>query len=198
MYITVNVPVACVDLTSLQGNVNLRTCFADIHREAMFPVHCAVLGGNIKVLQWLVDTQLCPLSVTKENGHALSLQTSASRTLLDLAMTGRPKVDILRFLISHGLSITDVKDSALAPKTLQYVLKTNADVGLVKDPSTDLIPCEDSVATADDACALCCERSMDCVLIPCGHQICCTECGHQLQKCPTCKVNCSVLRVFRQ
>jgi hypothetical protein len=38
---------------------------------------------------------------------------------------------------------------------------------------------------------------MDCVLIPCGHQICCQHCGKHLNTCPLCKRNCSVLRIFR-
>ncbi|EEC49462.1 predicted protein [Phaeodactylum tricornutum CCAP 1055/1] len=200
------------------GNVNLRTCFADIHQEAMFPVHCAILGGSLATLQWLVEMQGCPLSVKKDpkTNRALSLQTSASRTLLDLAMKGRPKIDILVYLIQNGLSISDVHDPSLAPKTLEVVLKAGfpihsidtlmPDMPVITDESdkkfdvsrNKSLVYEESVATLEDACVLCCERSTDCVLIPCGHQICCTDCGHQLTSCPVCKINCSVLRVYRQ
>jgi hypothetical protein len=200
------------------GNVNLRTCFADIHQEAMFPVHCAILGGSLATLQWLVEMQGCPLSVKKDpkTNRALSLQTSASRTLLDLAMKGRPKIDILVYLIQNGLSISDVHDPSLAPKTLEVVLKAGFPIHSIDTLMPDMpvktdesdkkfdvsrnksLVYEESVATLEDACVLCCERSTDCVLIPCGHQICCTDCGHQLTSCPVCKINCSVLRVYRQ
>jgi hypothetical protein len=202
----------------------LRTPFADIHREAMFPVHCAVLGGNLSLLQWLVESQGCPLSMQRDIGlhrKLNSVQTSASRTLLDLAMSGRVRVDILQYLIQHGFSIDDVKDHSLVPKTLEAMLKMGVSLNnssnnmdpLFANPTLSQIPhvidedgmdvdledCqqEDSETNLDDACALCCERSMDCVLIPCGHQICCTECGQQLRSCPVCKVQCSVLRIFR-
>ena len=157
----------------------------------MFPVHCAVLGGNIELLQWLVEGHLCPL-VSKENR---SVQTSASRTLFDLAMVGRPKVAILRYLVQKGMDINDVKDSALAPRTLQLILKAE-----MPPPVTHVIPHDASVTTTtlDDACTLCCEKHMDCVLIPCGHQLCCSDCGKQLSQCPTCKTPCQVLKVFRQ
>jgi Zinc finger, C3HC4 type (RING finger) len=130
---------------------------------------------------------------------------------LDLAMTGKVKVGILQYLIQRGLNIDDVKDHSLVPKTLEHMLKTGVmfnavssaiivppDDGMDVDTSDhDIDYSEGSVTNMDDACTLCCEKSMDCVLIPCGHQLCCTECGHQLKSCPVCKVQCSVLRVFR-
>ena len=187
--------------------MNLRTSFADIHQEAMFPIHCAVMGGSLEIVQWLVDTQLCPISVkTDSNGRKVSVQTSASRTLLDLAMTGvmRSKVDILVYLLRKGLTVYDVKDTSLIPKTLEAILKTgNAEThGLLPScniDDTDNMVLDDETDTAQDenSCCLCYERSMDCVLTPCGHQLCCSECGQQLQNCPLCKVACTVLRVFR-
>jgi type II secretory pathway pseudopilin PulG len=242
-----------------QGNVNLRTCFADINKEAMFPIHCAVMGGSLEVVKWLVDVQLVPIVGTastsssssnatnhhhysgfgvftarqqqqqqsqqqqQQQQHQLqSVQTSASRTLLDLAMTGRPKVEILMYLIAEkGLRINDVKDPKLAPKTLETLMKSSSSsssglmvvgnnnnknngapgggtVHVVLDNGNEQ---EDSVmsnTSIEDACHICFERQMDCVLIPCGHQVCCVECGHQVRCCPICKVDCSVLRIFRQ
>jgi hypothetical protein len=166
----------------------------------MFPVHCAVLGGSMELLQWLVEGNLCPISVKNhpKTGRMLSVQTTVGRTLLDLAMTGRPKINTLMYLIQKGLCVDDVKDSALVSKTLEVIMKSGGipHIG-IRDISVHPI-IEESVATLEDACNLCCDRSMDCVLTPCGHQVCCTECGHQLTICPVCKVKCSVLRVFRQ
>ena len=179
------------------------------------------MGGSIALVRWLVETHLCPVSVTRNTkGQLLSVQTSARRTLLDIAMTGRPKMEILAYLVGRGLSIYDVKDPTLAPKTLEVMLKGH-NAGMMVTGHNTISPAhgvamigndddeqhnimmdtsgfDESVTTTEDHCALCCERSMDCVLIPCGHQICCTECGHQIKCCPVCKVNCSVLRIFRQ
>jgi len=180
------------------------------------------MGGSIDLVRWLVDIQLCPVSVTcSSKGQLLSVQTSARRTLLDIAMTGRPKTEILQFLVSKGLSLSDVKDPSLATKTLEAMLKgsnggqiimnhniaarTNSPVVAVigneeDDNNSMMMDYDESVttATSSDHCALCCERPMDCVLTPCGHQICCSECAQQIQTCPICKVACSALRVFRQ
>jgi len=194
------------------GNVNLRTCFADINGEAMFPVHCAVMGGSVALLSWLVDGHCCPVSVKRDvrTGKPLSIQTSAERTLIDIAMTGKKvKVEILRYLIvDKNMSLSDTKATGLASRTLEALLRAGvtmpAKVGLEDDDddqAAHLIHEIESVTsgtTIDDACPLCCERQMDCVLIPCGHQICCQDCGKNLKKCPICKVDCSVLRIFRQ
>lgn len=166
----------------------------------MFPVHVAVLGGSLELLHWLVDVQLCPILVSREpkTGQLLSVQTSASRTLIDLAMSGRPKIDILMYLVNKGLSVQDVKDASLIPKTLEVMLKNGMSAISDPIPMLDIVVGPDeSVTTIEDACALCCERPMDCVLNPCGHQLCCSECGLQLKACPVCKNKCTVLRVYR-
>ena len=82
------------------------------------------MGGALNLVRWLVETHGCPLSVKRDpkTGNMLSLQTSASRTLIDLAMTGKPKIDILSYLVRNGLSISDTKDQTLAPKTLQSLM----------------------------------------------------------------------------
>eukprot|EP00539_Tryblionella_compressa_P012645 CAMPEP_0178826392 /NCGR_PEP_ID=MMETSP0746-20121128/6725_1 /TAXON_ID=913974 /ORGANISM="Nitzschia punctata, Strain CCMP561" /LENGTH=290 /DNA_ID=CAMNT_0020488209 /DNA_START=134 /DNA_END=1007 /DNA_ORIENTATION=+ len=106
------------------GNINLRCTFADIHKEAMFPIHCAVMGGNLDLVKWLVEVHECPIAVRQDpkSGMLLSVQTSKSRTLVDLAMTGRPKIDILGYLVGKNLSVLDTKDPTLAPKTLQTLM----------------------------------------------------------------------------
>lgn len=187
--------------------MNLRTSFADIRNEAMFPIHCAVMGGSLDLVKWLVDVQLCPISVRidPKTGSMLSVQTSAGRTLLDLAMTGlRPKLEILVFLIRKGLTITDVKNSGLVPKTLEAILKAGYPLDSAIPSKTVDVPsvidsCAEEVSTCiDDLCCLCCEQTMDCVLTPCGHQMCCMTCGQQLKQCPLCKTPCSLLKIFRQ
>jgi hypothetical protein len=82
------------------------------------------MGGNLELVKWLVEVQDCPISVILDpkSGILLSLQTSSSRTLIDLAMTGKPKIDILSYLVRKNLSVLDTKDPSLAPKTLQTLM----------------------------------------------------------------------------
>ena len=274
----------------IQGNVNLRTCFADIHQEAMFPVHCAVMGGSLDCVQWLVEKECCPIRVpSKQQPNTnndssnttttwSSVQTSASRTVLDLAMTGRPKWDILAFLVQKGgLSLTNhVKDKSLVSKTLEAMLlktpwnkkkknknkkhdQTNLLLLSALTESATTVPLaptstamivendddeeeedhlhessssdehhpssaedmalstclscdsscsnsrmeeeEDSLWKEDDddenACHICFDQPMDCVFTPCGHFMCCFECGSKVQSCPVCKVSCSALRIYK-
>lgn len=198
---------------SKQGNVNLRTCFADIRGEALFPVHVAVIGGSMELVEWMVDTHLCPITAKADpkTNQPLSVQTSAGRTLLDLAMSGRPKYDILTFLLRKGLSITDVKDPQLAPRCLENLMKSGftcwgitTNTALTCKTNNNNVAVDiashhsESLLSIEDACHICFERQMDCVFTPCGHQLCCSDCAEQMNACPICKAQGSFLRVFRQ
>lgn len=203
------------------GNINLRCTFADINGEAMFPVHCAVLGGSLTLLKWLVDTNCCP---TRRGGSSPLLQnrsilTSNNRSMLDLAMTGKPKMDILRHLvIEMNMSILDTKNPKLAQVTLENLLRETGNlarghdrldrlleneypttVHVVEDDNNTMLPPDSMCDTSiDDACVICCEKPMDCVLVPCGHQLCCSGCGTKISTCPMCKTKCTVLKIFRR
>lgn len=55
-----------------------------------------------------------------------------------------------------------------------------------------------SVATTvADACIICYENTIDCVITPCGHQICCLECTKNLSLCPVCNVKCEFIRIYK-
>jgi hypothetical protein len=176
------------------GNVNLRSTFADIRKEAMFPIHCAVIGGNLDLVKWLVEAHGCPLSVKRnpKSGILQSVQTSKGRSLMDLAMSGKPKTDILAYLVSKNLDVSDTFDSNLASKTLQSLMSTGSrSLGHLNNT------CDASVSTVEDACIICYEKPMNCVFAPCGHQTCCSDCGNKLSECPLCKQAGSILRIFK-
>jgi hypothetical protein len=46
-------------------------------------------------------------------------------------------------------------------------------------------------------CIICFANSIDCVVTPCGHQICCMTCSKNISRCPVCGVDCSFIKVFR-
>ena len=49
----------------------------------------------------------------------------------------------------------------------------------------------------DNQCIICYDRSIDCVMTPCGHQMCCSECAKKLSTCPVCNANCEVIKVYK-
>ena len=81
----------------------------------------------METLKWLVDKHGCPISIKQDSrtGRLQSVQTSAGRSLIDLAMTGKPKLAILRYLVMEkNLSVMDTKDPSLAPRTLEALLRS--------------------------------------------------------------------------
>jgi len=107
------------------GNINLRTQFrvANKRDEVMFPVHCAVLGGNLGLVRWLIQDHFCPIKVVRSAPGRKSkrsdslIMTSKGRNVLSLALE-RLKVDVMQFLVVEcGVSIyehTDLKTSLRA------------------------------------------------------------------------------------
>jgi len=194
------------------GNINIRSNFADIDGEAIFPVHAAVIGGNVNILRWLVDTLGCPISTELSTGSLTatksttnqSLRTSKGRSLIDLALNGKKKPDIVRYLIvEKKLSVKDSNNTPLLLNAIDnYIRQSNiTETEQLKGSPPVLVIDEEqsSVSTSlNDQCCICFERPFsDCVLTPCGHQMCCFKCGQHLDKCPICKVPCSPLKVFR-
>ena len=116
------------------GNVNLRTPFPQTSKkkeEVMYPIHCAVEGGNLSVVRWLMDDHFCPIKVIrtgsgkkpKRGGSAdLPILTSKGRSVLSIAMAGL-HVDILRYLVIEcGVSIYESRDLKGSLRALEAVL----------------------------------------------------------------------------
>lgn len=131
-----------------------------MERPTRLPVHCAVMGGNLHLLRWLVETHACPIAVKRDNrnGRMLSLQTSANKSLIDLAMTGKPKLDILKYLIvDHNMSLQDSTNPNLAPRTLEALLRAGITLQSTPEAEVDKLPHEihsvadDSVTMDDNA-----------------------------------------------
>lgn len=105
------------------GNVNLHTPFANVKGELFYPVHCAVLGGNLDVLKFLIDENCCPIRSIRVGGSSkealnkvIPIVTSKGRSLLGIAMEGE-NLKIVRYLVAEkGLSLSSEKD--LTPELL--------------------------------------------------------------------------------
>lgn len=117
------------------GNVNLRTQCPPTNNkkkeELMFPIHCAVEGGNLEIVRWLMDEHFCPIKVVRTgsnknsrqgNGYDVPILTTKGRSVLAIALHGL-KVDILRYLVvEKGVSVYETKDLKYTLQALEAVL----------------------------------------------------------------------------
>mmetsp|Transcript_30466 Transcript_30466/g.73071 ORF Transcript_30466/g.73071 Transcript_30466/m.73071 type:complete len:1069 (+) Transcript_30466:244-3450(+) len=102
------------------GNINLRTPYGPYNGgrskkrrdEIMHPIHMAIFGGNLQLVEWLVQDRFVPLqrsaplaalnnssSASKRFNDSLVLRTSKGRSPLRLALA-QEHTDILKYLVS--------------------------------------------------------------------------------------------------
>jgi hypothetical protein len=218
------------------GNINLRTPFPQFPKkkdETMYPIHCAVAGGNLDIVRWLVEDHFCPIKVVRAGGGGKPkrggsadqlILTSKNRSVLTIAMAGL-SVDIMRYLVvDNNVSIYDAKDLKSSLRAFEAVLLAFPSLkGRRKlessDPRWDNGSFDDddqsyassfggdqtmgeetqasSKKTAADSCIICYDHSIDCVMTPCGHQVCCLTCSKNLKVCPVCNVRGEFIKIFR-
>lgn len=134
------------------GNVNLHTPFANVKGELLYPVHCAVLGGNLDLLKWLVDENCCPIKSVRVSGSAKDsrytpIVTSKGRSLLGIAMENN-NVSIVRYLVvMKGILLAGEKDITMDMLivNLDRVLRMlpeepSISPALFEDPETSPVP----------------------------------------------------------
>ena len=204
------------------GNINLRTPFPSTNKKGdiMHPIHCAVEGGNLNILRWLVDEHFCPIKIHRAKGKKgapmdAMIVTSKGRSVLGIAMESM-KVDIMRYLVVEcGVSIYENKDLRSALAALEATLTAlpesmsqpsarfdapstarwdHASFDEFSEPSSlgaDDIMVDESVA-GKSARSRASSRNGDCCIICFDRKIDCvaTPCGHQVI-CLECSQNLS-------
>eukprot|EP00980_Cylindrotheca_fusiformis_P017140 scaffold5276_cov134-Cylindrotheca_fusiformis.AAC.7 len=212
------------------GNINLRVPFPVVSKkgEIVYPIHCAVQGGNIDIVRWLIEDHFCPIKVVKTSKQKKGrrsetmIRTSKDRSVLSIALSGL-HVEILRYLVVDcGVSIheaTDLKSTLRALEAILHAMPvhneeiqhdtvvhrwddTSFDAGMSVASSlgVDMSRADDASFCSKrqgEACILCCENSIDCVMTPCGHQMCCLKCSRNLQACPVCNTKGNFIKIFR-
>eukprot|EP00535_Pseudo-nitzschia_heimii_P005498 CAMPEP_0197186784 /NCGR_PEP_ID=MMETSP1423-20130617/14612_1 /TAXON_ID=476441 /ORGANISM="Pseudo-nitzschia heimii, Strain UNC1101" /LENGTH=724 /DNA_ID=CAMNT_0042638191 /DNA_START=135 /DNA_END=2310 /DNA_ORIENTATION=+ len=117
------------------GNINLRTPFPQFSNkkeEVVYPIHCAVEGGNLSIVRWLMEDHFCPVKVIRTGGSVKKnkkagcrdypILTSKNRSVLTIAMDNL-HVKVLRYLVVDcGFSIYETKDLKSSLRTLEAVL----------------------------------------------------------------------------
>jgi hypothetical protein len=123
------------------GNINLRTPFPQFsnkREEVMYPIHCAVEGGNIDLVRWLMEDHFCPVKVIrtatgkrpKKGGSPdFPILTSKNRSVLGIAMESL-HVEIIRYLVvDNNVSIYESKDLKVSLRALEAVLLALPGIG---------------------------------------------------------------------
>lgn len=97
-----------------------------------YPVHCAVLGGQLGLLKWLVETHCCPINHCNEYTKSDTKQskigkeaivTSKGLSVLGLAMESH-QLDIQRYLIvERKMNFFHYTNLRLALKNLAICLE---------------------------------------------------------------------------
>jgi FYVE zinc finger len=112
------------------GNINLRTPFPSNKKdELMWPVHCAVEGGNLRIIRWLVDQHFCPIKycagINKKaasGGKETAITTSKGRSVLSIALECH-KVEVMRYLVVDcNVSVYECKELHSALQALEAAL----------------------------------------------------------------------------
>lgn len=69
--------------------------------EDQYPIHLAILGGNLDLVRWLTSARYCPLRMQKKKGRKTfntPLLTSKGRSPLAIALLHQ-RLDILQYLV---------------------------------------------------------------------------------------------------
>lgn len=222
------------------GNINLRTPFPQISKkkeETMYPIHCAVEGGNLDIVRWLMEDHFCPIKFlrtgsgkrAKKGGSPdFPILTSKNRSVLTIAMESL-QVEILRYLVvDNSVSVYEAKDIKASLRALEAVLlalpqslgefqgdnfvhrwddavfdgeqtsvasSLGADQTFLDEEGTTRS--KGSKRHGSDSCIICYDNAIDCVITPCGHQICCLVCSKNLSACPVCNNRGEFIKIFR-
>lgn len=111
------------------GNVNLRSPFClDKRGEHLYPVHLAILGGNLNLVRWLVSERFCPLRTHTKKGRKFNdcpILSSKGRSPLEIALLDQ-RVDIVYYLVvemNQSLFEENVVNSNMALANFTSLLK---------------------------------------------------------------------------
>lgn len=228
------------------GNINLRTPFPVSSKkdEIMYPIHCAVEGGNTNVVSWLMDDHFCPIKLIRTGSGKrakrgmtgdVPILTSKGRSVMTIAM-GSLNIDILRYLvIERDVSVYEARDLKTSLRALEAALQalsplnpsrrdegpvsarwddgsfsgaddasmsSSFDGGSIQDVSiaNKSKSSKRSAAASTkngEACIICYDNAINCVMTPCGHQVCCLQCSANLSACPVCNNRGQFIKVFR-
>eukprot|EP01040_Poterioochromonas_malhamensis_P012402 gene12402-13559_t len=137
------------------GNINLYNPFT-VYSNYAYAVHCAVSGGNMNLIRWLIDEKKCSL-IDRASGSPLV--TGNGLTVLAVAaMKGH--LDAILYLVHEKkLPVTDISDVNILQRALHLVLSAPGALpplkpvnltGKTGNSVKDFMPLEDVVEPLND------------------------------------------------
>uniref|UniRef100_A0A7S2XL52 RING-type domain-containing protein n=1 Tax=Attheya septentrionalis TaxID=420275 RepID=A0A7S2XL52_9STRA len=96
-------------------------------------------------------------------------------------------------ILKGGSQITKISRVAHFEAMASSLMQTPLQVKSSSDMDDDASECD---TIANDHCIICVDAPIACVLVPCGHQICCENCATKLSVCPICTKDCKALKTF--
>jgi hypothetical protein len=141
---------------------------------------------KVDILRYLVVE--CGVSIFE----AKDLQTSLRA--LESALMALPRAverGVQRTPVAARWDKASFEDDISEPSSLG---EDEEDNGAVESKS---VVTRSSRKSQSDLCIICCDRKIDCVATPCGHQVCCLECTTTLSVCPVCNSRGEFIKIFR-
>jgi hypothetical protein len=124
----------------------------------------------------------------------------------DLTVSLRALQAVLLALPQRSVGGPDIVDSEIAPTHWDneyFTEDSNScsslgeESGMVTMDSSTVVSRAQSEQAATDICIICYDNQIDCVITPCGHQICCLKCSDSMKCCPVCNSYCNFIKIYR-
>jgi ankyrin repeat protein len=145
---------------------------ADINiqnKDGEIPLAVAAKNGHLKVVE----------SFLFDNAANITHKNKDGETPLALA-SKNGHVAVVRLLLNQGAHTRPLNHNSETP-----LFSADGRRNAVMAPQERLPP--EAPSNPVVLCIVCLDGTIDCVFTPCGHMICCRQCGNRLQHCPYCR-----------
>jgi len=165
-------------------------------------LNIAMSKQNVEMMRYLVSEKSVSVYEIKDLSTSLKaleavLISYPSDHFSDFDLGGE---DPINFDLADNLDILDVDGDDFDDDSIL----SDDDLRSISGPANTSLPNKeqkemDAMSTAAaDACIICYDNSIDCVMTPCGHQICCLKCSAELANtCPVCNSQGQFIRIFK-
>lgn len=183
------IDIRCVPLKSSKKKRNSSRDGTITTSKGRSVLDMAVASHDIDIVRYMVVEKNISILKYRDIGSALATLDNALRRITILS------------------SSPIVGEEGKGQTANENVIRTCAPTGKADDITAESKGVEEdmevervlseSARAVEETCIICCSNPIDCVIIPCGHQICCLGCSSEIVDCPICCKKSSFLRTFR-
>ena len=149
----------------------------------------AMHSVDVDILRYLVVERNVPVYETKDLTVSLRALEAVLLALPQRSADGPNVVD-------SGVAPTNWDDDYFSEDS-NCCSSLGEESALLTLDSSTVASRTQSEQTATDVCIICYDNHIDCVITPCGHQICCLQCSENMKCCPVCNSHCNFIKIFR-